>query len=78
MLQRHGMILKGREEIGLRGVSGVSRLREQTQIGQLEPCDQLFLHAVYIGVSGLAVTGMEEKQGSKNDAASKQEPHAPL
>jgi len=39
MFQCDGVILKGRVEIRLGGVAGVARLREETQVGQLQFSD---------------------------------------
>jgi len=37
VLQRQGMVLEGREHIGLGGMTGVPGLREEAEIGQLKP-----------------------------------------
>jgi hypothetical protein len=37
VLQGQGMVLEGREHIGLGGMTGVPGLREEAEIGQLKP-----------------------------------------
>jgi len=60
VLQGQGMVLEGREHIGLGGMTGVPGFREEAEIGQLKPLHHGRCSRDVRGVPSTQVGGVRE------------------
>jgi hypothetical protein len=72
MFQCNRVILKGRVEIGLRGMAGVARLREKGQIRQFQLPDHACHTFNQRGISLPLKSGMDEHQAQKQHTQAQQ------
>jgi len=67
------VILKGRMQVGLRGMARVARLGEQREIGQAQLCHQAGALGLVLPGGGAQARGIDEAQGEGADAGEQQQ-----